>query len=100
MQSIEEVLQSLKSIVESYKSANDSRCYFAELYRQMTQRVSEGIKNGAFENGARMEKLDVLFASRYFEAIEAWDSQTCSQSWKVAFSETEKNQISVLQHLL
>ncbi len=100
MQSIEEVLQRLKSIVESYKSANDSRCYFAELYRQMTQRVSEGINNGAFENGARMEKLDVLFASRYFEAIEAWDSQTCSQSWKATFSETEKNQISVLQHLL
>jgi hypothetical protein len=62
MQTIDDVLLKLESIID-WSKANDSAIgYFAVLYHHMTAAVQQGIQNGAFEDGPRMEKLDVLFA--------------------------------------
>ncbi len=42
--------------------------YFAALYRRVTSAVRDGISNGSFQNGPLMERLDVVFASRYLDA--------------------------------
>ncbi|MCC6187067.1 MAG: hypothetical protein IT256_07940 [Chitinophagaceae bacterium] len=66
----------------------------------MTIAVKNGIINGAFENGERMEKLYVIFANRYIEAYyQHKNGQKCTQSWQIAFDAT-KQQNTVLQHLI
>lgn len=90
----------MQDIVTAKRAKNDARGYFAALYLQMTQRVQAGILAGAFEDGPRMGKLDVLFANRYFEALDSYKNSTCTGSWRMAFDAAEADNISVLQHLL
>jgi hypothetical protein len=82
--------------------ARDSRLgYFPALYRKVTIAVKEGIAQGAFEDGKRMERLDVLFANRYLEAADQWArGEPPTRSWRVAFEAAEGWPPIVLQHLL
>ena len=99
--SLNEVISQLDSIIEESISTNSRAGYFASLYKRMTVAVKNGIDSGMFENGQRMEKLDVNFANRYFEAYEAWKkNEPTTESWKIAFECTGKSRLVVLQHLL
>lgn len=63
--------------------------------------MAEGIEAGRFEDGERMERLDVVFALRYLDAMDALrrgDGGT--RSWRIAFEAAERWQPSILQHLL
>src|SRR6185312_9991990 len=61
----------------------------------------EGIVNGEFSNGESLEKLDVMFANRYFDALEKWQqNKPVSKSWEAAFKNASKPSRLVLQHLL
>ncbi|HTI94128.1 MAG TPA: DUF5995 family protein, partial [Puia sp.] len=62
---IDEVLSQLSGIIAESRQAGDRCGFFAALYYKVTAKVKEGIEKGQFEDGARMEKLDVLFANRY-----------------------------------
>lgn len=101
MQSIAEVITRLEQIVEETKERQSPLGYFAALYLKMTIAVRDGIENGQFENGSRMEQLDVRFANRYFEAYDAWQSgKPCTQSWQTAFEASKDERLTVLQHVL
>ncbi len=97
---IDDVIDELGKIIDWAKE-NDSRLgYFPALYRMVTIRIKEGIAAGEFENGPRMEKLDVVFANRYLSAFHAWQAdQPFTESWKVTFDAAEKWRYIVLQHL-
>lgn len=99
--SIDEVISFLDEIIATAKKENSRLGYFPALYRKVTKRVKEGIVNGEFKNGARMEILDVNFANRYLEAYENQvnKSQT-TKSWKSAFDQCVFWRPIVLQHLL
>lgn len=99
--SIEEVISQLDNIIE-WSISNKSRIgYFATLYRRMTVAVQQGIINNIFEDGKRMEQLDVDFANRYFFAWNAWSNkQPCSSAWTLAFDACENAGLIVLQHLI
>lgn len=98
---IDEVLLTLDKIIEECKINNSPLGFFAVLYRKVTQNVKEGINNQRFEDNIRMEKLDVLFANRYFKAyFDFKNNQTISKSWKVAFNAKNNDNHIVLQHLL
>ncbi|RXR18433.1 hypothetical protein EQG63_09205 [Flavobacterium amnicola] len=98
---IDEVLLTLDKIVEDCKTNNCPLGLFAVLYRKVTQNVKQGIKNNRFEDNIRMEKLDVLFANRYFKAyFDYKNNQSISKSWKVAFNAKDNNSYIALQHLL
>ena len=98
---IDEVVFYLNKIVEEAKTDNNPLGYFAALYRKVTLRVKEGVLNGEFENGERMEKLDVVFANRYLEAYHRYaNNNSLSKSWQVAFYEADNYWIIVLQHIL
>ena len=63
--------------------------------------VKEAIKNGDFEDGERMEKLDVIFANRYLKAYDSYmNNNEASSSWIFAFDQTKQYWPIVLQHLL
>jgi hypothetical protein len=48
-----------------------------------------------------MEQLDIIFASRYFEAWNCYiNQQNCSHAWQIAFKATDDLNLIVLQHLL
>jgi hypothetical protein len=66
----------------------------------MTAAVQNGIAKGAFEDGPRMEKLDVLFAARYIDAWHAFQQgKPTTLSWNFAFN-TAQQKLTVIQHLL
>jgi len=68
---IDEVIEALDSIIKQAEDKSDTAGYFAALYRKVTLRVKQGIVNNEFEDGSRMEQLDVIFASRYIDAYVA-----------------------------
>ena len=89
-----------KIILESI-NANKRGGYFASLYYKVTTRIKEGLQKNEFEDPARMEKMIVLFANRYFAAIDGLkNGSTISASWQEAFNGGKKFSPIVLQHLL
>lgn len=63
--------------------------------------MKQGIAGGFFEDGARMEKLDVTFANRYLAALSSYRAnQNTSRCWLAAFETATKGPPIILQHLL
>ncbi|MBD8487648.1 hypothetical protein IFO69_02695 [Echinicola sp. CAU 1574] len=101
MYTIEDVLHKMDEIVLQCKAKKSRIGYFAILYRQVTKRIKEGIENDEFEDNPRMEKLDILFATRFFEAYELHlTSASPTQSWACAFNTSTASGHMILQHLL
>jgi hypothetical protein len=101
VQRIQEVIDQLDTIIAWAKEKDSPLAYFPCLYRRVTIRVKEGIAADRFEDGPRMEQLDVVFANRYFEAIHAYtQGNTPTVAWQAAFEAAENNQLLILQHLL
>lgn len=99
--SIDEVIHRLNLLIEQATQTNNRIGYFASLYHKVTVRVKEGILKSEFEDGARMERLDVFFANRYLEAVHQWQhGQRPSGPWAVAFEGTRKITVILLQQLL
>lgn len=98
---IDEVIHQLDALIANAQQSNNRIGYFASLYHKVTVRVKEGILNNEFEDGARMERLDVFFANRYLEAVHQWQHQLpLSGPWAVAFEGTRKWTVILLQQLL
>ena len=98
---IDEVIDRLDEVI-GWAAAEKSRLgYFAALYRGVTVKVKEGIRSGAFEDGPRMERFDVIFANRYLEAVRTYRAgNSPSRSWLFAFESAKEVRPVVLQHLL
>lgn len=98
---IDEVISELEIIIAESEQKNDPAGYFAALYQKVTIRVKDGIASGYFDDGPRMEQLDVAFAKRY---LDAWFSfqkgENTTLSWHKAFELTTRYKPIVLQHLL
>ena len=101
LQTIDEVLAELDQIIYQAREARDRLGYFAVLYRNVTLKVKEGIAAGLFEDGPRMERLDVTFASRYLTALASFrQGQPLSKCWLVCFQLAGKWRPIILQQLL
>ena len=100
-QSIDEVLARLDDIVDHAFAERDRLGFFAVLYRTVTRAVKQGIAAGRFEDGPRMERLDVAFANRYLHAFhEHRTGGTATASWRVAFAVAKSRREVIMQHLL
>src|ERR1043165_338154 len=100
-QTIDEILADLDQIILRARNDQSRLGYFATLYRNVTIKVKEGIIAGAFEDGPRMEKLDVTFANRYLSALEGYRAgENISNCWLVAFRAADKWWPIILQQLL
>ncbi|HEX8691341.1 MAG TPA: DUF5995 family protein [Longimicrobium sp.] len=98
---IDEVIARLEAIIEQSIATSDRKGYFAALYNRVTLAVREGIRKGEFDDGPRMERLDVEFANRYLAAYDAYQAgQLPSRSWLKAFTAALNPDYVVLQHLL
>lgn len=101
MQSITDVVLELDAMIAYCKATKNKAGYFAALYKRMTIGVAQGIKNNLFEDGDRMQNLDLNFAKRYIDAFFAYNAnKQCSASWKFAFDSCKNDDLIVMQHLL
>lgn len=101
IESIDEVIAALDQIIYESKEHENCAGYFAALYRKVTLKVKEGIDQNFFDNGPRMEHLDVVFATRYIHAYHAHkNNEHITQSWQKAFELAPLYWPIVLQHLL
>ena len=101
IKSIDEVISTLENIIIETEKDQNPLGYFAALYKKVTVKVKEGIETDFFEDGPRMEKLDVVFASRYIDAYYAnKNNEEVTISWERAFGISTNYWPIVLQHLL
>ena len=100
-QTIDEVLERLDQIIFTCRQQSSRLGYFATLYRNVTIKIKEGISAGIFDDGPRMERLDVAFASRYLVAFDAFGkNEPLSDCWRVAFQTGNKFWPLLIQQLL
>lgn len=98
---IDDVIDILSSIISSEISSQSNLALFPILYKKVTQRIKLGIANQEFENNARMERLDVIFANRYIAAYFQWkDGQPTTESWARSFESANNAKLLIMQHLL
>ncbi|EDM75747.1 hypothetical protein PPSIR1_27733 [Plesiocystis pacifica SIR-1] len=100
-ETIDEVIAELDRVLE-WARREDSRVgYFAALYRKVTVQVKAGIEAGEFDDGPRMEALDVAFANRYLDALATYRSgRRPVGAWDLAFRASGAWMPTVIQHLL
>jgi hypothetical protein len=99
--SIDAVIAELDALIAQAREQASPAGYFPALYRRVTVAVKEALARGEFEDNARMERLDIIFARRYLEAVSAHargDAPT--RSWDAAFAQHANPALIVLQHLL
>jgi hypothetical protein len=99
---IDDVIAAIEGII-TWSIANESRLgYFGALYKRITIAIKQNLPK--FQDPARMERLDVTFASRYFAALNAWfwpaEMPPLSASWRVAFQAAALPKPIIVQHLL
>ena len=100
-QTIDEVITRLDAIIEQALIDGDRLGLFAVLYRTVTAAVKEGIAAGRFDDGPRMERLDVVFANRYLDAFDRYRrGEAVTQSWRAAFEAGSHSRVVIMQHLL
>ncbi len=103
-QNIDDVLRNVDQIIDWSVNANSHIGYFAVVYKRVTLAIREAINEGQFDDGQRVERLDVAFAQRYFNALNAYfypnDYSPLTLAWEVAFVGDKDGQAIILQHLM
>jgi hypothetical protein len=98
---IDEVIAQINDIIAQARQEDSRLGYFATLYRNVTVEVKRGIEQGRFEDGARMERLDVNFANRYLTALTDYRrNQPTPKCWAASFRAASEWLPIVLQQLL
>jgi hypothetical protein len=103
-QTIDEVIARLNALLDDALRAGGRIGYFVALYERVTTNVRRAIVAGnVFEDNARLERLDVIFANRFLAAWDAFrpgGSGPLTQSWRAAFDRLDDPGPLVVQHLL
>lgn len=98
---IDDVLAQLDNVIARCVESKSRLGYFAILYRNVTRRVQQELPTGRFTNPAQLERLDLIFAQRYLDALEQyWRGETPTRSWAIAFESAQQRAPLILQHLL
>ena len=98
---IKDVLAALDEVIDWALEKESRLGYFAAMYHTVTSKVAQGIEAGYFDDGPRMERLDVCFANRYLAAVAAHDDGgRPTRSWELAFEAGGAARLLILQHLL
>src|SRR5690349_21069268 len=99
---IDGVLARLNQLIDEAIRTGARIGYFAALYERVTSNVRRALIAGnVFDDGPRMERLDIVFANRF---LDAWNRHvsggTPSASWVIAFDALEDPTALVVQHLM
>lgn len=101
---LDEVVETIDTIVDWSIAASNRLGYFAALYKRITIAVGMAVDQGAFEDGPRMERFDVVFANRYFDALNGHFHPQLyprpTHSWSAVFAATPTTKPILVQHLV
>jgi hypothetical protein len=99
--SIEEVVARLERVLDGLPESDANR-WFASTYLRTTLAVGKAIRSGRFADSAWVERLDVVFADMYLDAVEAHRAgERPSQPWSVAFEAAAQSpDLPPLRHVL
>jgi hypothetical protein len=101
---IDDVLRNVDQIIGWSINAESHLGYFAVVYKRVTLAIRKAINEGVFDDRRRVEELDVVFAQRYFNALNAYfypdEHQGPTLPWDVAFVGDQERQAIILQHLM
>jgi hypothetical protein len=100
---IQQVVDALGTIINWSIEASSRLGYFAALYKRVTIAVGIAVAEGKFEDGARLERLDAAFASRYFDALNGHFHPDRfprpTHSWQVTFDAASRPEPILVQHM-
>lgn len=103
-ETIDDVLRNIDTVLEWSIAVGSKIGYFAVLYKRVTLGIREAVIAGEFDDGARMERMDVEFAKRYFDALNAYfhpvDGRGPTLPWEVAFVGDKNDRATMLQHMM
>jgi hypothetical protein len=103
-ETIDDALRSIDQIIDWAIKAESHIGYFAALYKRVTVAIRKAINEGVFDDRHRMEELDVVFARRYFNALNAYfypgEDHGLTLPWEVAFVGDQDGQAIIVQHMM
>jgi hypothetical protein len=98
---IDDVISILDKIIKEEVAIQSNLAIFPVLYKQVTERIKEGVVHQEFDDNPRMQRLDVIFANRYLDAYFIYkDGGKPSVCWLHAFEAAKDESLITLQHLL
>jgi hypothetical protein len=97
-----EAVVALMSSIESALAPDEGVVWFNKLYRRVTERVAVAIGDGTFENAAFVERLDIVFANLYFEALRSFlhDRDSVPRAWAPLFDGNAEAGVAPIQFAL
>lgn len=73
---------------------------FNTTYLIITQAVAQKFGQHFFANDRNMEKLDLIFAQYYFDALFAYtQGNTCAPAWRLLFDSCKRNNLHQWQYM-
>lgn len=102
VETLDDVLAEFNRIIAWSQETHSRMGYFAALYKNITILVKRAADSGFFENKAQLEKLTVLFALRYFDALHLYRQQELpvSSPWYLVFKANDSQRLTIVQHLI
>ena len=101
---IDGVVQAIDSIIDWSISVSSRLGYFAALYKRITIAIGAAVLQGKFEDAKRMQRFDVTFATRYFDALNGYfhpdKFAKPTRSWRLTFDAASRPEPIILQHML
>lgn len=100
------VVHNLDAIIDWSITAESTIGYFAVLYKRGTLAVQRAVRRGEFDDAEWIEQMDVMFAKRYFDALNAffhpdrYDRAALTLPWEVAFLGQHNARATMLQHMI
>lgn len=99
--SIGAVIREMEERARALEVAGDFRAVFARSYLTTTRHIEAALRRGAFLDAAWVERIDCVFAQRYFDAFDDWEAgRPCPGPWRLAFEHARARNTFVLQDLL
>jgi hypothetical protein len=96
-----ELLERMDLLVVRARDENSRDGYFAVVYRLVTRALQDAVAAGRFEDAGREERFALIFAGRYFDALERFRRQQVTPlSWSEAFRAVTNWRPTVVQHIL
>ncbi|PRC44820.1 hypothetical protein C6A85_98305, partial [Mycobacterium sp. ITM-2017-0098] len=89
-ESLDDVIRNFDEIIDWAIDAENGIGYFATVYKRATLAIKEKIKAGGyFDDDKRMTRFDIIFAQRYFDALNAYfhpcDYEAPTHTWQWCF---------------
>ena len=99
--SIAEVVD-IMTALERELSRNDGLWWFNHLYLRVTLAVRSAVTTATFHDPAFLERLDVVFANQYFDAVAAGDAnpRAAPAAWRPVFECRHRRDILSIQFAL